>query len=72
MSFQSDVLSLDLDGPVATLWLDRPEARNAMGPAFFADLPRAMSAVSADRDVRAISQPDPSRVRWPCRHEATG
>ena len=38
-SFSSDVLTIEVDGHVATLWLDRPEKRNAMGPAFWADLP---------------------------------
>ncbi len=54
MTFASEVLTVEREGHVATLWLDRPEARNAMGPAFFTDLPRAMSEVSADRDVRAV------------------
>jgi enoyl-CoA hydratase len=49
-----DVLSIERDGNVATLWLDRAEARNAMGPAFWADLPLAMEELSADRAVRAI------------------
>ncbi len=50
----SDVLSVQHDGNVATLWLDRPEARNAMGPAFWSDLPILMSELSADPDVRAV------------------
>lgn len=50
----SDVLSVQHEGNVATLWLDRPEARNAMGPAFWSDLPVAMSELSADPDVRAV------------------
>jgi enoyl-CoA hydratase len=49
-----EVLSIERDGDVATLWLDRAEARNAMGPAFWADLPRAMDELGADRSVRAI------------------
>jgi len=52
-SFESDVLTLELEGHVATLWLDRPEKRNAMGPAFWADLPVAMAAIGADPSVRA-------------------
>ena len=36
------------------MWLDRPEARNAMGPAFWDDLTSAMTEVSADADVRAV------------------
>jgi enoyl-CoA hydratase len=50
----SEVLTVERDGHVATVWLDRPEARNAMGPAFWADLPRVMEEVGEDRDVRAV------------------
>jgi enoyl-CoA hydratase len=53
-SFSSDVLTIEVDGHVATLWLDRPEKRNAMGLAFWADLPAAMAALRADADVRAV------------------
>jgi enoyl-CoA hydratase len=53
-SFSSEVLGIELDGHVATLWLDRPEKRNALGPPFWADLPRAMAAIGADPDVRAV------------------
>jgi len=49
-----DVLSIERDGAVATLWLDRPEARNAMGPAFWHDLPLAMTELSDDPTVRVI------------------
>jgi enoyl-CoA hydratase len=51
---QSDVLTIDRDGHVATLWLDRPEQRNAMGPAFWNDLPVAMAELDADPEVRAV------------------
>jgi len=54
MALSSDVLAVEKDGHVATLWLDRPEARNAMGPALWADLPVAMAELSADDDVRAV------------------
>jgi len=53
-SFHSDVLTIEVDDHVATLWLDRPEKRNAMGPDFWSDLPVAMAALGADRDVRAV------------------
>ena len=53
-SFRSDVFTIELDGHVATLWLDRPEKRNAMGPAFWDDLPVAMAAISGDPAVRAV------------------
>jgi len=39
---------------VATLWLDRPEKRNAMGPAFWSDLPLAMAAIGSDPEIRAV------------------
>lgn len=53
-SFSSDVLSIEADGHVATLWLDRTEKRNALGPAFWADLPRAMAAIESEPDIRAV------------------
>ncbi len=54
MELHSDVLSLERDGHVATLWLDRPDARNAMGRAFWNDLPLACAALHDDTDVRAV------------------
>lgn len=54
-TFSSSVLTLEHDERgFSTLWLDRPEARNAMGLAFWADLPRAMGALSSDPRVRAV------------------
>ncbi len=53
-AFESPVLSIEPEGPVATLWLDRPEARNAMGPDLWRDLPRAMEALSGDDSVRCV------------------
>src|ERR1700733_8564572 len=54
--FQSPVLTIEHDEaePVATLWLDRPEARNAMGSDLWRDLPRAMDLLSADTGVRVV------------------
>ena len=49
-----EVLTIDRDGDIATLWLDRPEARNAMGPAFWAELPVAMAELGSDPQVRAV------------------
>ena len=54
MEFSSDVLTLEVDGHVATLWLDREEARNAMGSALWRDLPVAAAAVASDREIRAL------------------
>ncbi len=54
MTFSSDVLSLDLNGPIATLWLDREEKRNALGSAFWRDLPLAAAAIAEDRSIRVL------------------
>ena len=48
------VLSLDVSDHVATLTLDRPDALNAMGPAFFEELPAAMTAIEEAKDVRVV------------------
>ena len=53
-SFESSVLSIERTGHVATLWLDRADGLNAMGPTFFDDLPRAMAHLDADTEIRAI------------------
>ncbi|MBV8302891.1 MAG: crotonase/enoyl-CoA hydratase family protein [Acidimicrobiia bacterium] len=54
MAPTSEVLTLERDGHVATLWLDSPERRNAMGPDLWSDLPVMMAEVSDDDDVRAL------------------
>jgi len=54
--FKSPVLALEYGEAeaVATLWLDRPEARNAMGSDLWRDLPRAMDLLSNDNAVRVV------------------
>ena len=55
VDFTSPVLRLEEGrGGVATLWLDRAEARNAMGMDLWRDLPLAMAVLSADTAVRAV------------------
>jgi enoyl-CoA hydratase len=58
VDFESPVLRITKDHTeaegVATLWLDRPEARNAMGVDLWRDLPRAMAVLSADTAVRVV------------------
>lgn len=54
MDFSSSVLSIELNEHVATLWLDRPDKRNAMSREFVADLPRAMEAIAAEDEIRAV------------------
>jgi Delta3,5-Delta2,4-dienoyl-CoA isomerase len=50
----SEVLSCTVDDGVATLVLDRSEKRNALGPAFWNDLPRFMAYLDGDEDVRCV------------------
>jgi enoyl-CoA hydratase len=38
----------------ATLWLNRPEKRNALGPAFWNELPRVIDELENDATVRAV------------------
>lgn len=45
---------LERDGHVATLWLNRPEKRNAMSPEFWEELPERMNELGADPEVRAV------------------
>ena len=54
MEFSSDVVTLTFDAHVATLWLDRPEARNALGSALWRDLPRACTAIEENPEVRVV------------------
>jgi enoyl-CoA hydratase len=49
-----EVLDVERDGHVATVFLDRPEKRNAMGEAFFAELPQAIAEVESDDEIRAV------------------
>jgi len=51
---QPSVLTVERDGHVATVWLNRPEKRNAMGMPFFAQLPEVMGQLGGDDEVRAV------------------
>ena len=51
---ESDVLSVEFDDHVATVWLDRPTARNAMAPPFWAEFPEIIRALGEDPETRAI------------------
>jgi enoyl-CoA hydratase len=42
-------------GRVAHVWLCNPAKRNAMGPAFWAELPEVMAEISADEDLGAVA-----------------
>lgn len=50
----SAVLEVERDGHVATLWLNRPQVLNAMGRAFWSDLPVVMTSLAQDGAVRAV------------------
>ena len=54
MEFSSEVITLERVGDVVTLWLDRPAARNALGSAFWRDLPRACATIGDDDAVRVV------------------
>ncbi len=54
MAFQSDVLSIEKKGRIGTLWLDRPEKRNAMSTELWTGLPDAVEALSSDPEILAI------------------
>lgn len=47
-------LEIELDDHVATLWLNRPEKRNALSPDMWADIPAAVADLDADDTVRVI------------------
>jgi enoyl-CoA hydratase len=48
------VLLLDVDGPVATVTLNRPQARNAISSELLGRLGEAMAAVDANDEIRAV------------------
>ncbi len=50
----SEVITLERDGRVITVWLDRPDARNAMGAALWRDLPDVMEDLGNDPGVRVV------------------
>jgi 2-(1,2-epoxy-1,2-dihydrophenyl)acetyl-CoA isomerase len=54
MSGSEDALLLDRHGGVATLTLNRPDARNALTSALFLDLERRLLEIEADDDVRVV------------------
>ena len=49
-----DNIAVEINGHVATLWLDRPDALNAMAPDFWDDFPATVEALGANGDVRVV------------------
>ena len=47
-------LEIDVVGGVATLWLNRPDVRNAFNETTIAELDASFVAVAADERVRAV------------------
>ena len=47
-------IDLTIDGPVGTVWLNRPEKHNALSEDMWADLPMAMAQLDNDPAVRVI------------------
>jgi enoyl-CoA hydratase len=55
MSDEVQAVRWEKEGNMATVWLCNPAKRNAMGPAFWEQLPRIMEEVSGDDQVRAVA-----------------
>ena len=49
-----ETLEIEHHGPVATIWMNRPEAFNAFNEQLISDLSAACSALNADRTVRIV------------------
>ena len=47
-------IQLDRSGPIATLWLDRADKRNALDDAAMKALAAALDELGADRTVRVV------------------
>ncbi len=54
MDFSSDVITIEKQGHIATVWLDRPDKLNAMNLPMWDDLPRAMETVGTDPEIRVV------------------
>ncbi len=52
MPFQA--LEIELTGPVATIWMNRPELHNAFDETLIAELTAACIALDEDKDVRVV------------------
>lgn len=54
MRDEARVVRWERQEDLGLVWLCHPQKRNAMGPAFFEQLPQVMNEVSADDNVRAV------------------
>ena len=49
-----DVLHVEIEGPVATVWLNRPKVRNALNALLIGGLRDAMTSLDANPAIAAI------------------
>jgi feruloyl-CoA hydratase/lyase len=49
-----DTVNLEIEGPVATIYLNRPDKKNAMNPQMHRDMNEALDAIEAAEDVKAV------------------
>ena len=54
MNVESELIRLERDDSIATIWLNRPDKRNAMSHAMWARLEELALQLGADRDVRVV------------------
>ena len=47
-------VEVELEGPVATIWLNRPDKLNAMSEDMWEDIPLAIGEIEADESVRVV------------------
>lgn len=52
MPFQA--LEIELTGPVATIWMNRPDLHNAFDETLIAELTAACTALDQDKDIRVV------------------
>ena len=51
----ADLIQIDRDGPWRVLWLNRPDARNALSPALVAALRAGLAQIAADPEARGLT-----------------
>ena len=51
---QNPVIRVESDGPIRIVTLNRPETMNAFDREMQAELPRVLTAISQDREARAV------------------
>ena len=49
-----ETIDLDIEGPKATVYLNRPDKKNAMNPQMHHDINRALDEIEADDQVKVV------------------